>query len=343
MQDGEHRLTPGVVLRMVTRSSGHRVATPNVVLKGPTPMSEIRRRAFILEPGESLLLAQSCLEVALRYGMWQRFTQLPADVIVSNAITATPLVNYPLEGHPAQVWAQVNPASLWHPLMWLPERLAGRYDILDADGQTFAEDDDTWAVRVALELSASGMYDAETGTWVDVLALYGLDVDDPATLERLRRWQTGGTDPILDVIDLSGEIDLEDRHWGLETAMDVVGDLRPASWAVLADDLLSTINDLADPGNPDLDTNPGLIHQAAGTIISLGRSLLDDQGTGLEDGFWDAQELLLDATAPGDPDAVLDGPIAAISTALYRVRDAHWPHLDALEVAGREHQDAASA
>jgi len=308
-------------------------------------MSDIRRRAFILEPGESLLLAQSCLEVALRYGMWERFTQLPAGAIMSNPITATPLVIYPPQGHPAQVWPQVNPASLWHPLMWLPERLAGRYDILDPqdESQSSVEDNDTWAVRVALELSASGMYDAETGTWVDVLALYGLDIDDPATLERLALWQGGRPDPILDSIDVADQIDLEDRHWGLESALVVVDDLRPASWAILADDLLSTINDLADPGNPDLDSNPGVVHQAAGTIISLGRSLLAEPGSGVDVSFWDAQDAALEAMDPADADSVLDGPIAAVSVALYEMRDQHWPHLDALEVAGRDHQVPASA
>ncbi len=303
-------------------------------------MGELRRRAFILEPGESLLLAQSSLEVALRYGIFERFTQLPPDAIVSNPIAATPLVDYPPQGHPARVWQQVNPASLWHPLMWLPERLAGRYQIEDADGQSSTEDDNTWAVRVCLELSESGMYDVESGTWVDVLYLYGLDIDDPATLDRIRAWQKGAPDPILDAIDLSGEIDIEDRHWGLETAAALVGDLLPASWAVLADDLLGKIDEIADPANPSLESDPGVTHQAAGTIVVLGKALLSGAGPEVGEQFWDEQDMQLALLDPDDFAGVLDGPIAAISAALYELREANWPHLDALERAGREPQDS---
>lgn len=303
-------------------------------------MDEIRRRAFILEPGESLLLAGSSLEVALRYGMWERFTQLPTDAITSNPIVATPLVDYPADGHPAQVWPQVNPACLWHPLMWLPERLAGRYQIEAEDGTTSVEDDDTWAARVCLELSVSGMYDAISGTWVDVLAMYDLDVDDEATLDRIRRWQTGNADPILDAIDLAPELDVDDRHWALASVTALMPDLLPASWAMLANDLLETIDEVADPGNPAVDSNPTGIYSAAGTIISLGKSLLADPRARLGEEFWDEQELSLLLVDPEDFASVLDGPVAAISAALYELREANWPHLAALEDAGMEPQDA---
>ena len=303
-------------------------------------MSEIRRRAFILEPGESLLLAESSLDVALRYGMWERFTQLPSEVIVSNPITATPLIDYPAQGHPAQVWPQVNPASLWHPLMWLPERLAGRYQLEDADGYVSTEDDDTWAVRVCLELTLSGMYNVDDGTWVDVLALYGLDIDDPATLDRIRWWQSGESDPILDAIDLSAEIDVDDRQWALETAVALMGDLRPASWALFANDLLATADEIADPANPSLESDPAITYQAAGTLVALGQSLLADEAAGLGARFWQEQELALALLEPDDFGGVLDGPIAAVSAALYEVREAYWPHLAALEHAGREPQPA---
>lgn len=297
---------------------------------------QLSRRAFILDPGESLLLSRSNLETALRFGLWGRFTGLPKHAIISNPIVATPLVEYPAEGHPARVWPQLNPASLWHPLLWLPERLAGRYQLIGEDGQTVQEDDDTWAVRVCLELSASGMYDVESGTWLDVLARYGLDVDDPATLDRIRLWQAGAADPVLDSIDLSTDIDVEDRHWAVETAMALMDDLRPASWALLANDMLVTIDEIADPDNPSVAVDPTATHQAAATMITLGKTLLADPGIGLHEHFWAEQELALQLIRADDFEAVLDGPIAAISTALYEVRDAHWPHLDALEEAGRE-------
>ena len=297
---------------------------------------QLSRRAFILDPGESLLLSRSNLETALRFGLWGRFTGLPAEAILSNPVVATPLVAYPEEGHPARVWPQVNPASLWHPLMWLPARLAGRYQLVGEDGVTVQEDDDTWAVRVCLELSASGMYDVESGTWLDVLARYGLDVDDAATLDRIRLWQSGAADPVLDSVDLSPDIDIEPRHWAVETAVELMGDLLPATWALLANDMLESIDEIADPDNPSAAADPTAVHQAAATMITLGKTLLSADGIGLHPDFWAEQEIALELTAPDDYEAVLDGPIAAISTALYEVRDAHWPHLDALEEAGRD-------
>lgn len=297
---------------------------------------QLARRAFILDPGESLILSRSNLDTALRYGLWSRFTGLPKEAILSNPIVATPLVTYPEGGHPARVWPQVNPACLWHPLMWLPPRLAGRYQLIGEDGATVMEDDDTWAVRVCLELSASGMYDVETGTWVDVLAVHGLDIDDPATLDRIRLWQSGAPDPILDRIDLSEDIDIDDRNWAVETAIALMEDLRPASWALLANDMLVTIDDLADPDGQTAVTDPTATHQATATMITLGRVLLSADGIGLPEHFWDERALELQLIAPTDFEAVLDGPIAAISASLYDVRDAHWHHLEALEEAGRE-------
>ena len=204
------------------------------------------------------------------------------------------------------------------------------------DGRTGPEDDDTWAVRVCLELSASGLYDAESGTWLDVLARYGLDVDDPTTLDRIRSWQAGASDPVLDTIDLSDLVDIDDRHWALETAIALMGDLKPASWALLANDMLVTIDEIADPDNPTVQIDPTATHQAASTMITLGRALLSDPGAGLGEAFWVDQDTALEAIPTDDFEAVLDGPVAAISTALYEVRDAHWAHLDALEAAGRE-------
>ena len=297
---------------------------------------ELRRRAFILEPGESLLLASSSIEVALRFGMWERFSQLPVTAVVSNPVVATPLVEYPEHGHPARVWQQVNPAALWHPLFWLPDRVSGRYQIQAEDGTVSVEDDDTWAVRVCLELSMSGLYDAETGTWLDVLAMYGLDIDDPAILDRVRWWQAGDPDPVLDSIDLTEQVDVEDTDWALESALAIIGDLRPASWAMLANDLLEKLDEIADPGKTDTQADPTLTHQAAGNIVALGRTLLAAPEVGVGAQFWTEQELALQQIPPVDFAAVLDGPIAAMSAALYEVRDANWAHLETLEQYGRE-------
>lgn len=301
-------------------------------------VDQSRRRSFLLEPGESLLLARTGVEVALRFGAWERFTRLPASTIVSNPVVATPLIDYPAQDHPARAWQGVNPAALWHPLFWLPDRLSGRYQIQGSDGAVTMEGADTWAVRVCLELSMSGLYDAATGTWVDVLALHGLDIDDPAAIERVSRWQAGAPDPVLDGIDLGPVVDVEDADWALESALALVPDLRPASWAVLANDLLSQLDDIADPGSV---TGGAAAHEAVGTIVTLGRTLLAAPDAGLGEAFWSRQDVELSMLDPGDAAAVIDGPLAEVSAALYDLRDANWQHLAALEAGfGREPEPA---
>ena len=96
------------------------------------------------------------------------------------------------------------------------------------------------------------------------------------------------------------------------------------------------IDEIADPGNTDTEADPTLTHQAAGNIVALGRTLLAAPEVGVGAQFWTEQELALQQIPPVDFAAVLDGPIAAMSAALYEVRDANWAHLEALEQYGRE-------
>ena len=138
------------------------------------------------EPGEPLEVASSTLRSAARYRTWAADTGIGAEWVTPQPLCCVPLPVYPA-GWPAgrRRWPGLRPAMMWHPLLWLPERLATRYTLLDDAGGRSTEPDDVWALRVCLEVQASGLYDADTGSWLDVLSLAGLDGDDPDTATRV--------------------------------------------------------------------------------------------------------------------------------------------------------------
>ena len=97
-------------------------------------------------------------------------------------------------------WVGTRPEAMWHPLLWLPARLAMPLVALTPDGDIFEEPLEQWQTRVAVELVDSQLLTADG--WVDVLALAGLDVDDPADVRRVGDWLAGGADEVLDAVDL---------------------------------------------------------------------------------------------------------------------------------------------
>ena len=144
---------------------------------------------------------------------------------------------------------------MWHPLLWLPDRLATRYTLVDDNGACSTEPDDIWCLRVCLELQAAGLYDPDTGSWLDVLSLAGLDGDDPDTAGRVDRWLTGGADPVLDRLDLTEHVDRpDDLDWALHAAIDELPAMRVVSWVLTAQDLLDACDALRTGGD---DVSPG--------------------------------------------------------------------------------------
>lgn len=199
------------------------------------------------DPGEPLLLSRSPLFDAVRFGSFVESTGLAyADVTMSRMI-AIPLPVYPdawPEGR--KRWSGVKPAEMWHPLFWLPRRLSGRYTINEENGATSRETNDEWAARVSFELSMSRLYDTESGTWLDVLWTLGIDVDDELDQARIEDWLNGGSDEVLDGIDLTDLFDVEgDRDWALNVVFSLGRSLSGASWAIAAEDLMIFAGDVA--------------------------------------------------------------------------------------------------
>lgn len=167
-------------------------------------------------PGEPLVLFRGADPVAFfeRERWFQEVTGLSGDRIVSSPLCAVPL---PIARRDdlglLERWpAEMNPELLWLPLFWLPEVVLTRYLIENPNTrEERMETDDEWALRVASELGAAGLYDPETGAWMDVLAAHGIDIEAPDTVLRLGAWLEGESDPVLDHIDLSPLFALADE------------------------------------------------------------------------------------------------------------------------------------
>lgn len=211
------------------------------------------RRPYLPDPGESLLLVRAEPDTDTDPGapglirLGERVERFTTDTGLTDLdVYADPLLAIPVPIYATRIqpgrrrWDGLNPLMMWHPLMWLPQRVADPYLLT---GAGTGEDDrlestDEWALRVAIELTASGLYDPATGGWVDVLALHDLDITDPAVQGRLHRWLAGADDPDLDRIDLTSYLDMpDDPAWAVVAVQGLLADLYGASWALTAADL----------------------------------------------------------------------------------------------------------
>jgi hypothetical protein len=301
------------------------------------------------EPGEPLEVASSTLRSAARYRTWAADTGIGAEWVTPQPLCCVPLPVYPA-GWPAgrRRWPGLRPAMMWHPLLWLPERLATRYTLLDDTGGRSTEPDDVWALRVCLEVQASGLYDAETGSWLDVLSLAGLDGDDPDTATRVAAWLDGRPDPVLDGVDLTEHVDRPgDPDWAVFAAIAELPALQVISWAVTALDLLEACEELTETGG---DT--GRVRRAAAAIAALAgtnlRGLPDDgglsvtgdrdpradeppagRGVNAEDAWWDGMVNRI-RLFTGDPRELIDTLVRDMADRLTIILDIYAPDAETL-------------
>ncbi|GAA3599243.1 hypothetical protein GCM10022198_24420 [Klugiella xanthotipulae] len=105
----------------------------------------------------------------------------------------------------------------------------------EEDGaEPLVESDEDWAIRVTLCLQASGLYDSETGGWVDVLAREGLNIEDPVIQQRVKAWTDSAVDHTLDAIDFTIDFpgDGEDGSPFISLTLDVSPIFAPVQWTL---------------------------------------------------------------------------------------------------------------
>jgi len=93
----------------------------------------------------------------------------------------------------ARLPPQLEPTMARHPVFWLerPTRLRRRN-----------EPDETFALRLYLELAARGFVDEVTGRWRDALALVDIDVLGRGGAHRVAAYRDGAPDEVLDTFVL---------------------------------------------------------------------------------------------------------------------------------------------
>src|SRR5690625_1489199 len=241
-----------------------------------TPM-HTRRTRYLLQRGEIRARAERTGLRGPRIGLARGILGLEGERTITSPAVSFPLPRY-LDGAPLRGAPGVRPEALRYPFMWLPEPLRERLEVDTGDGVTTIESDDAWALRIAFEMWGSGLYDIDTGGWLDVLALYDLDADDPATQERIRSWWAGGPDEDLDAIDLTGvfvpEAE-EDSDWASIAALALVESFDKASMALSAVDTVALCELVSSGDLTPLGTSDPA--RAVSSLIAVARTRFNYQ------------------------------------------------------------------
>jgi len=269
---------------------------------------------------ESLLVTAHVSDTFRRCQQYALDTGIPAERLFSDPIVSIPLPIYE-EADDRVVFGSTRPEAFWHPLAWLPEAQAMPATWLDEDGEPESESDREWAMRLALELAASGLYDPSQG-WVDILALHGLDIATPAVVERVTRWLAGAADPTLDAIDLTPYFAATDtlygRGWAHVRVEETFFAYRSAAWAVTARTLAEELRTVNVEALRDADARDVLV-----TIGAIAATYLDDVPTpdSADDDYPDRLSAItstVDLDAAGDVSA---DTIRDADTGLLRILD----------------------
>lgn len=281
---------------------------------------QLRRRPLIAEPDEPLLAPLPPVEQALRLAAFCAETGLPATEVASCGFTSMPA---PVYRDPVRRWSKVRPQALWHPLFWLPDHLARRAVINDGV-VTAPETDEIWLTRVMIELTSAGVWDEQEGTWVDVLSLHGIDIDNPEHTARVVAWLDGAADPVLDTLDISDLIDTTDPTWAVPLAWDAAEQLRPLAWYVHA---LSLSDDLDELRTDADQLSEHELASALRTLCSIAAGSFEGLGPQVAD---ELSSLAAQCRPGGESLATLDRAHALISS----IRDAWKRHAEDLAAAG---------
>lgn len=275
----------------------------------------IKQRTMQSEPGQPLLLPAHPATHVANLSDFLDVTGLSPEQVHADPLAIFPMPVY-RDGSGPRQFAGLRPEAAWHPLFWLPRSVAGVLCLTrNADGSPAVQEDaGHHMIRVAIELGLSGLYDEADGTWVDVLALHDLDIDDPAVLERARRWLAGEPDSTFDQITLDDYLGSEQTAAAYALA-DEMRDSLVVCAAALHSDALA--GDLAAATLEDQPDRASVV-----AIAGLASSFLPvEPPPNAEQSAWTPFADLAAAASGVDPGAV----IGQLSSQLLRVREHCWP------------------
>lgn len=124
------------------------------------------------------------------------------------------------------------------PILWLKGDIFDKMTVVETE-RVQVEDEYRWipngeshiesqyeiVARIAAWMEFTNIYDANSGEWVDVVRdIMGLDVNDPATQSRIRRWQDGAPDKLFDGFDLAAHME------SIQPKIDVVSFVEWVVW-----------------------------------------------------------------------------------------------------------------
>lgn len=300
------------------------------------------RRALLTDSGEPLYAPCPPVEAAIRFAAFSEVTGVPTSALLTTPLVSVPLPLYQAEWPEGRRrWEGVKPEAMWHPLLWLPERVARPYTIVAADNSTHLETPDAWALRVALEVSTCGLYDEATGTWMDVLAMVGLDADDDLDVARVEEWLDGSPDELLDSIDLSVLLDVEgDEDWAVHEVHGGIEAMWTVAYASSAEhllDLAASVAESLQSGTVEIDEARRSVARIAGLAAStfwrIGTTGAVEEGGEVPPFLWEWDSLLDQIMSfDGSPDDLADDQLAEIVERLQGIYDIYMPA--AVELAG---------
>lgn len=293
---------------------------------------DIKRRQLLTRPGDNLLLSRSAVEVYVRHTEWTEATGLENSRATFNPLCSVPLPLYVAPEAGVRQFPNVKPELMWHPLFWLPNRVAARYNIPSGtEGALEPESDAVRSIRIALELENSGLYSRDEG-WLDILSTVGIDVENDADLGRIEEWQQGAPDELLDSIDLDLYLKLEkDPYWALTAAIALEEPLTQALWAVLSDSLVEFITEIVAPaeGKTQAQLRDGLRLAAVLAGVQLDH-VPTDAGEETPEKFWARIEEQARNGSFASASEFLTGPVQEASEWLRLTRETYWEVLDEL-------------
>lgn len=205
-------------------------------------MKQPLRRTFIIEPEDGLLLTPTAFDAWENNYTFCHTTGLSPEQLVTSILCSAPIPRYTQEVTTPRRFSNVKAKFMWHPFFWLPPRLAQRVNVPSPEGDPYLEEWDAYAVRIALEMGNSGVFNQDG--WIDVLATVGINVDTAEGVRRIENWQAGNPDPALDFIDTTDLYAVKsDPFWSVTISRMLVDPARNAQNHLVALAFLEALED----------------------------------------------------------------------------------------------------